>query len=113
MRQVIQAIKAELEVTGRHIDEDHFGATLAYRVGSWDDDAVKNFPLLRRAGVGDDVDLNPLLCIGSLDELIGRLKKYRDAGAHKFVLLPIAQGEDDVFYQTQQVVEDVIPAIEG
>ena len=112
-RQVIRDIKAELEVTGREIDADHFGASLAFRVGRWEDDAVQNFPLLRRAGIGDDIDLKPLLCVGSVQELIGRLKEYREAGASKFVLLPIADGEDDVFHQTQQVVEDVIPAIEG
>ena len=111
-RQVIRDIKAELEVTGRHIDDDHFGSTLAFRIGDWEDHAVQEFPLLRRAGVGN-IDLKPLLCVGTVQELIGRLKEYREAGSSKFVLLPIADGEDDVFYQTQQVVEDVIPAIEG
>ena len=109
---MIRDIRAELKVVGRSIDDDHFGSSLAFRIGTWDDPEVQNYPLFKRPGIGD-IDLKPLLCIGSVQELIGRLKEYREAGAHKFVLFPIANHEDDVFYQTQQIVEEVIPAIEG
>lgn len=111
VRDVIQSIKAELSVTGRKIDDDHYGSSLAFRVGEWEDPEVQNFPLLRRAGIGD-IDLKPLLCVGSVQEIIGRIKEYAEAGASKFVLLPIADGEDDVMKQTKYVVEEIIPAIE-
>jgi len=111
--EVIRSIQKELEANGRHIDGDHYGASLAFRIGSWDDPEIANFPLLRRPGVGRDIDLKPLLCVGSADDLVSRLESYRDAGASKFVLLPIAAGDRDFYAQCERVVEEVIPAIEG
>ena len=110
--QVITAIRAELEQRGRNIEDDHYGASLAFRIGRPEDSAVASFPLLRRPGVGRDVDLAPLLCIGSAGDLIDRIGAYRRAGASKFVLLPIAEGDDDIFDQTERVIGEVIPAVE-
>ncbi len=110
--EVIRSIKKELEGNGRTIDGDHFGASLAFRIGSWEDAPVANFPLLRRPGIGREIDLKPLLCVGTTGDLIARVEAFRDAGASKFVLLPIAEGDKDFFAQTEFVVEEVIPAIE-
>ena len=108
----IAMIKQELENTGRHIDADHYGASIAFRIGSVDDDAVTKSPFLGRAGVGTEIDLNPLLCIGDVNKLRQRLKEYIAAGASKFVLFPIAAGDADAFDQTRRIIEDVKPAIE-
>ena len=110
--QVIAAIRAELEHRGRHIDDDHYGASLVCRIGHPDDREVADFPLLRRPGVGSDVDFRPLLCVGSAGDLIERIDAYRRAGASKFVLLPIAGGEADFFDQTERLIGEVIPAVE-
>ena len=112
VRKAITGIKAEAAKAGRVIDADHFGASLGYRIGSPDDDAVKNSPFVKRTGIGEKIDLNPLFCIGSTDQMIERLRAYVDAGASKFVLFPIAAGEKDMTDQTRRVIEEVIPAIE-
>lgn len=109
----IKGIKAELKNNGRSIDDDHYGASIAFRIGSPDDEAVKHSPFLQRTGIGEDVDLNPLFCIGTAEDLIDRLREYVAVGASKFVLFPVAAGQDDVFEQTLRVVEEVKPAIEN
>ncbi len=109
----IAAIRKEAEALGRCIDADHFGATLAFRIGSPDDPALERFPLLRRSEAAPGRDLRPLVCVGPAEEVVRRIAAYRRAGASKFVLFPIADGEADFFDQTLRVVEEVIPAVQG
>lgn len=111
--RVIASIKEEAIAAGRHIDDDHYGASLAYRIGSPNDDAVVNSPFVKRTGIGEDMDLNPLFCIGTSADLVVRLREYVAAGASKFVLFPIAAGDDDVMEQTRLVIDEVKPAIEN
>ena len=54
-----------------------------------------NSPFVQRTGIGEKLDLNPLFAIGSTEQLVARLKEYIQAGASKFVLFPIASGEED------------------
>lgn len=108
----IAAIKRELGNTGRKIDDDHYGATLAFRLGHWNDPAVTRHPLLKRPAARDGRDLTPLLCVGNTQLLIQRIGAYIEAGATKFVLFPIARGRKDMFAQTEQLVKEVLPAIE-
>ena len=108
----IKMIKDELAICGRSIDEDHYGATIAYRIGSPEDDAVVNSPFINRTGIGK-VDLNPLLCIGDTQKMIERMREYVAAGASKFVLFPIGAGDADTFEQTQIVINEVKPEIEA
>lgn len=109
----IAAIRKESGALGRRIDDDHFGASLAFRIGSPDDPALSRFPLLRRAEAASGRDLRPLVCVGAARELVQRIEAYRRAGASKFVLFPIAEGEADFFDQTLRVVEEVIPAVQA
>jgi probable F420-dependent oxidoreductase len=108
----IAAIRSELDVVGRTIDDDHYGATLAFRIGGWDDAVVGRYPLLRRPRGRDPQTLKALLCVGDSRGLITRIEAYKQAGASKFVLFPIAEGSRDVFEQTRRVVEEVLPAVE-
>jgi probable F420-dependent oxidoreductase len=109
--EVIRAIRRELVETGRSIDDDHYGATIAFRIGSWDEPVVERYPLLRRPG-RDPREVRPLLCVGDSRQLIERIGAYKREGASKFVLFPIAQGTGDVFDQTLRVINDVLPAVE-
>lgn len=108
----ITTIRTEAAALGRTIDADHFGASLAFRIGSLDDPVIGQCPLVRRAGIGDEIDLRPLLAVGSVKEIIARMEEYKAAGASKFVLLPLALGDADVFDQTRRACEEILPAIE-
>ena len=110
--KTIRMIKDELQEVGRSIDDDHYGATIAYRIGSADDDAVVNSPFINRTGIGK-VDVSPLLCIGDAQTLIDRIRAYVAEGASKFVLFPIAAGDADVFEQTRIAIDEVKPEVEN
>lgn len=111
--EVIQAIRQELTTVGRTIDDDHYGATIAFRIGHWDEPVVENYPLLRRPRGRQPEELKPLLCVGDCNHLIERIKTYIRAGVSKFVLFPIAMGTTDMLEQTRQVIAEVIPAVES
>ena len=109
----ISGIKAEASACGRTIDDDHYGASIAFRIGSPDDPEVRNSPFVQRTGIGETMDLNPLFAIGSTDDVIRRLREYIEAQASKFVLFPIASGDEDTMMQTQYIIDEVMPAIEN
>jgi len=108
----INLIRTESTALGRTIDDDHYGTSLAFRIGTMDDPVVSQFPLVRRAGIGDEIDLRPLLAIGNVQQIIDRIEAYKAVGASKFVLLPIAMGDADVFDQTRRACEEILPAIQ-
>ena len=108
----INLIRTESTALGRKIDDDHYGTSLAFRIGTVDDPVVSQFPLVRRAGIGDEIDLRPLLAIGTVRQIIDRIEAYKAVGASKFVLLPIAMGDADVFDQTRRACEEILPAIQ-
>ena len=108
---VIEAIRAELAVTGRAIDADHYGATVPFRFGDADDPIVQRFAgAVRARGVTEG---EPPLFVGDPKELVERLRRTIAAGASKFVLIPLARGTREVFAQVDQLVAEVIPVVEA
>ena len=112
VEHAIKTIRAESTAIGRKIDDDHYGTSLAFRIGTLDDPVIGEFPLVRRAGIGDEIDLRPLLAVGTVQEIIAKIEAYKAVGASKFVLLPIALGDKDVFDQTRRACEEILPAIQ-
>jgi probable F420-dependent oxidoreductase len=113
VQRVIAGIKSHAQTFGRHIDDDHYGTSLAFRIGSRDDDEVVNSPFVKRTGIGEVIDVNPLFAIGTTDDIIARVREYVAAGASKFVMFPIAAGDKDTFDQTRRIIEEVMPAVEN
>ena len=113
VNRVILGIKAKAEEVGRTIDDDHYGTSIGFRIGTPQDDAVVNSPFVKRTGIGENLDLNPLFAIGTSQDIIARIQQYIAAGASKFVMFPIASGEADMIDQTRRVVAEIKPAIEN
>lgn len=104
----IEAIRREARELGREIQPDHFGATFPFRLGSADDAAASGFArILERAG-GPARDW---LTVGTAADVIGRCRQYRNAGVQKFVLIALAQGDDDMMEQTRRLAEEVLPVV--
>ena len=99
----IAAIKQEATVQGRAIPNDHYGAGFAFRFGSWDDEIVKG---ATRGPLARDY-----LCIGGAADILARILEYQRGGVSKFVLIPLARGNADLFDQTQRLVEEVLPVV--
>jgi len=105
---VVAAIKREAAELGRTIPEDHFGATFPFRLGSFEDAQVSGFARsLERAGAAT----RDWLAVGKPADVIARCQLYRRAGVHKFVLIALAQGDDDLMEQTRRLAEEVLPVV--
>jgi probable F420-dependent oxidoreductase len=105
--KVIAAIKAAVVAAGRTIDEDHYGAALAYRFGSWDDPGMTKLAEAYEARTGRDA--REAFAIGDADLIMARIAEYVDAGASKFILRPVAQGDEQMLGQTRRLVEEILP----
>ena len=101
VQQVIAAIKTESHLQGRAIANDHYGAGFAFRFGSWQDELVAS---AARGPLARDY-----LCVGGASEILGRILDYRRAGVSKFVLIPLARGDADLFDQTRRLIAEVLP----
>ena len=107
---VITAIRAESAAAGRPIDPDHYGASFAFRFGSWDDPIVQSAGrLLTRLGQGTDP--RRYAAVGDADDIVSRIDEYVAAGASKFVLRPLALGDAEMADQTARLVAEVLPRV--
>ena len=53
------------------------------------------------------------VAVGGPLEIQRRIEEFKAVGVSKFVLRPIAAGDDDVMAQTERLIEDVLPAVHG
>ena len=105
--QMIADIKTATAAAGRHIEDDHYGAAFAFRFGGIDDPGVAKVLEQYKARTGRDG--RDYFAMGGADEIMERLVAYVDAGASKFILRPVADGDADMFAQTRRLVEEVLP----
>jgi probable F420-dependent oxidoreductase len=110
---VIRAIRDDLAVTGRTIDDDHYGATLPFHFGSADDPIVQRFAEAIRARGFAAASDEPPLFVGKPAGLISRLRRTIAAGASKFVLIPLARGTREITVQLDRLAAEVIPVVEA
>lgn len=108
---VIAAIRRRSAELGRPIPEDHYGAGFGFRFGRVDD--VVSRAHLEALGRRLGRDPLPWVAIGDADTVLDRLRAYREAGAQKFVLRPLAADADDMLAQTRAFIEQVLPEVEA
>ena len=107
--QVIADIKTAVVAAGRHIDEDHYGAALAYRFGGLDDPGVSKVLEEYKARTGREG--RDYFAMGDAELIANRIAEYVDVGACKFILRPVATGDADIYAQTKRLIEDVLPIV--
>ncbi len=107
--EVITGIKQALEQTGRTIDEDHYGAAFAFRFGGPDDPGVAKVMEQYKARTGRDPA--DTFAMGDADVILRRIADYIEAGASKFILRPVADGDTEMLAQTKRLVEEVLPQV--
>ena len=106
---VIRAIKAKATEFGRSIDEDHYGAGFGIRFGSADEPIMQRYVAGFTRSLGKSPDA--FTAIGGKDEIMEKLRGFHEAGAHKFILRPIAAGTDDMIAQTRRMIDEVLPEV--
>ncbi len=110
VKPVVAAIREASAAAGRPLDPDHYGAGFAFRFGDWDE------PVTQRSAAGlarvpGAPDPKRYMAVGNAQALLDRAREYVDAGISKFVLRPVADGDDEIIAQTQRLIDEVIPAI--
>jgi alkanesulfonate monooxygenase SsuD/methylene tetrahydromethanopterin reductase-like flavin-dependent oxidoreductase (luciferase family) len=109
IKPVIEAIKTSTEALGRKIDDDHFGAGFGFRFGTTDEPMVRKHHEILEKRLGKDP--SAYSAIGGVDEMMALVKDFHAAGAHKFILRPIASGTADTIEQSKMLVEQLLPEI--
>ena len=108
---VVAAVKAAAREAGRRIPDDHYGAGFHFRFGSWDDAPVAaraEAVVRRNARKPEDC-----MVVGGAADMVERLRRFIAGGVSKFVLQPIAAGDDDTLDQTRRLIDEVLPETPG
>lgn len=106
---VVAAIKVAAAEAGRRIDEDHYGAGFHFRFGSWDDAVVA--PRADTIAKRTERIAEDCMAIGDAADIVERLKQFISGGVSKFVLQPVAAGDDDTLDQTRHLIDEVLPEV--
>lgn len=106
-----KAIVAALKDHGRTIDDDHYGTGFFFRFGAVDD-AICQRELARFSKLAPDQDLSHTLAIGAA-QIIERVHQYAEQGISKFILRPLGENDEDIMEQTQRLLDQVVPAVDG
>jgi probable F420-dependent oxidoreductase len=110
---VIAAIKKLGAESGRPIPDDHFGATIAFRLGPGDESLMSSAFAARARAAGADFEPEKYFALGEARAVLERIAQYRSVGVSKFVLIPLAQSERDLLEQTRRLAAEVIPVAHG
>jgi probable F420-dependent oxidoreductase len=104
---VVAAIRAAAIAEGRAIDDDHYGAGIAFRFGRPDDSGLARLFEAYRKRTGRDP--RRYFAIGDASAIVSRIAAYVDAGISKFILRPAARGDEEMLGQTRRLIEEVLP----
>ena len=105
--RIVQDIAAAAREAGRKIDDDHYGAGFPFHFGNPDDPALQPAQAAFRKRTGRDPAT--YFAIGDADTILSHVRAYVDAGLSKFILRPIATGDEAMLAQTRQLIETVLP----
>ena len=108
--RVVAAIRDRSAELGRPIDDDHYGAGVAFRFGSWEEPAVQQQAKLLQAR-NPDVDPRAMMAVGGAEDVIQLCEVLRAVGISKFVLRPVATDDDDMLHQSRILADEVIPQV--
>ena len=107
--RIIPAIKQAAAAAGRAIDEDHYGAGLAFHFGSASDPGVADAQARFTRVLGRDMP--SYFAIGDGAAILARIDELVAAGASKFILRPLLGGDEIVLAQTKQLVDELLPRV--
>ncbi|MEA2638830.1 MAG: hypothetical protein QOF51_224 [Chloroflexota bacterium] len=104
--QGIAAIRAELPVHARHIEDDHYGVMLSVYVAA-SAEAAQSRAFAPAGRLRTDVPVDSYAALGSPDDINRRVGEYVAAGASKFVLR-LACPEAEAHDQLARLAESVL-----
>jgi probable F420-dependent oxidoreductase len=104
----VQAIREECKRIGRPIPNDHYGATILFRIG---DPAATGSRSNSSTPTPDhrSTRLERIQAIGDAGAVLSLLREFRDVGVTKFIAIPIARNAKEMIEQTRLLDEEVLP----
>jgi probable F420-dependent oxidoreductase len=109
---VVDGIRTASAAAGRPIDADHYGAAFGFRFGTWDEPIVERTARIVSA-LAKTTDPRRHAAVGGAAEILARIEEFKGVGISKFVLRPIAVGDEDMLAQTDRLVREVLPHVHG
>ncbi|WP_119419029.1 LLM class flavin-dependent oxidoreductase [Desertibaculum subflavum] len=106
---VVLRIRDAAAAAGRPIDEDHYGAGIPFRFGKGDDPGVARAMEAYAKRSGNDPA--QYFGVGDAGAILARIAAYVEAGISKFILRPLAKGDDDMLAQTRRLIDEVLPEV--
>jgi len=106
--KTVAAIRAESLAQGRPIPNDHYGASILYRLeagGPSEVLAADDRPEEVRAA------LARVTVVGDAGAVLERVRTYHALGIDKFIAIPLANDEAEVVEQTRLLDREVIPEL--
>ncbi|HUS96583.1 MAG TPA: LLM class flavin-dependent oxidoreductase [Hyphomicrobiaceae bacterium] len=104
---IIAGIRREVKAARRHIDDDHFGASIPFFFGDATDPLLVKPMEAYRARTGHDA--LAFFAVGTAETIIERIAAYVEAGVSKFILRPAAGTDAIALQQTRRAIEEVLP----
>jgi probable F420-dependent oxidoreductase len=104
---MVAGIKQALLITGRTIEEDHYGASFSFRIGDPNQQIVQQ----TRSVLSDRLKKDPskFMVAGGASDIHRRIEEYIAAGCSKFVMLPIGSSTADMQEQTRLFISEILP----
>ena len=102
-----KAIVEALKVSGRHIDDDHYGTGFFFYFGKASDDIAQR-ELTRFSKLAPGKDLSHTIAIGT-EQIHQRINEYADEGISKFILRPMGNDDADLLQQSQLLIDEILP----
>lgn len=107
--ETVAAIRAEASAQGRAIPDDHFGATILYRLGTRRDASATRAAPPAGTDAALAARVQRMVVAGDAAHLIDVLRRYVAMGITKFVAVPSVRSEDELVEQTRLLEREVLP----
>jgi probable F420-dependent oxidoreductase len=105
--KTVEAIKTEARHQGREIPDDHYGASILYRlVAGKTGNAKDDFGADQPAAIRER--LAKVTVVGDAEAFLSRVAEYNAVGIDKFVVIPLARTESEFVEQTRLLDREVI-----
>jgi len=108
----VAAIREESHAAGRPIPDDHYGATILFRIGGGEASA----PFGAEAAGSKDpaaqqmrARVARIQAIGEASAVLERVREFCANGVTKFIAIPLAKSADDMIEQCRRLSAEVIP----
>jgi len=101
------AIRARSAGSEHPIPEDHYGATVLFRITSRGEAAATSSGAAGGAG-----RLDELAVVGDAERLIERLRTYVSGGITKFVAIPAVASKQEFVRQTDRLDREILPELQ-